>query len=206
LARILRYGERSGAREFLALVPTENDIQALLLGHGFKPLTPVYLFTIPAAEARELGASLTRLLPGIEGTEDLLIRRGQADVDRIDRVTRNINRESDHIFWLKELELRAGLVRQGERIAAYGYGGSGQVGPIAGSTQDAALSGLGWALELAAGAGGADPLEIRVPAPFGAAIDALLDADARLTATLLLFGKDLSLAFDRLIFGPVCLP
>jgi len=206
MKRILTYGERSGAREFLALVPTEPGIQALLLGSGFKPMTPVYLFNIPVASAAELATSLTRLLPGIEGTEDLLVRRGQADVDRIDRVTRNITREADHVFWLKVRELRAGLIRQGERIAAYAYGGPDQVGPVAGSTQDAALSGLGWALDLAIRAGVTDSLELRVPAPFGPAVDALLDADARITATLMLYGKDLSLAFDRSILGPVCLP
>ena len=53
MKRILTYGERSGAREFLALVPTEPGIQALLLGNGFKPMTPVYLFKIPVASAAE---------------------------------------------------------------------------------------------------------------------------------------------------------
>jgi GNAT superfamily N-acetyltransferase len=206
MTRMLTYGERSGAREFLALVPTEPSIQALLLRHGFEPLTPVYLFSIPVESATKLATSLTRLFPGIEGTNDLLIRRGQADVDRIDRVTRNITRESDHVFWLKERGLRAGLVRQGERIAAYAYGGLDQVGPVAGSTQDAALSGLGWALELAIGAGTTESLELRVPAPFGSAIDALLDADAEMTATLMLYGKGVSLSFDRLVLGHVCLP
>jgi GNAT superfamily N-acetyltransferase len=206
MTRVLTYGERSGAREYLALVPTEPSIQALLLGHGFEPLTPVYLFNIPVESATKLATSLMRLFPGIEGTQDLFIRRGQADVDRIDRVTRNITRESDHVFWLKERGLRAGLVRQGERIAAYAYGGLDQVGPVAGSTQDAALSGLGWALELALDAGTTESLELRVPAPFGPAIDALLDADAEMMATLMLYGKGVSLAFDRMIFGPVCLP
>jgi len=206
VSRILTYGERSGAREYLALVPTEPGIQAVLLGHGFEPVTPVYLFGIPAESVAALASSLTQLLPGIEGTKDLLIRRGQADLDRLDRVTRNITREADHIFWLKERGLRAGLVRQGERIAAYAYGGPDQVGPVAGSTQDAALSGLGWALELAIDAGSRGPLELRVPAPFGSAVDALLDVGARLKATWMLYGKGLSLSFDRLILGPVCLP
>ena len=46
MERSLSYGERSGAREFLAVVPTEPSVQALLLGHGFKPLAPVYLFRL----------------------------------------------------------------------------------------------------------------------------------------------------------------
>lgn len=206
MTRILAYGERSGAREFLALVPAEPGIQALLLGHGFAPVTPVYLVSIPAESATDLASSLIRLFPGIEGTKDLFVRRGQADVDRIDRVTRNITRESDHVFWLKERGLRAGLVRQGERIAAYAYGGADQIGPVAGSTQDAALSGLGWALELALDAGRTDSLELRVPARFTGAIEALLDANARFEATLMLYGRGVSLSFDRLVFGPVCLP
>jgi hypothetical protein len=81
-----------------------------------------------------------------------------------------------------------------------------QVGPVAGSTQDAALSGLGWALELALDSGMREPIELRVPAPFTSAIDALLDANARMNATLMLYGKGVSLAFDRLVFGPICLP
>ena len=206
MTRILTYGERSGAREFLALVPTEPGVQALLLGHGFEPVTPVYLFSIPVASATELATSLTRLFPGIEGTKDLFIRRGQADVDRIDRVTRNITRESDNVFWLKERGLRAGLVRQGERIAAYAYGGRNQVGPVAGSTQEAAVSALGWALSSAIDAGTSEDIELRVPAPFTSAVAVLLDSGAHLQATLLLYGKDLSLAFDRCMFGPLCLP
>jgi len=142
LSRVLAYGERSGAREFLAVVPTEPAIQATLLGHGFEPLMPVYLFSISDEAAARLASTLTRLLPGKDVTNDLLSRRGQADLDRIDRVTRNVTRDVDHGFWLKERQLRAAFVRQGERIAAYAYGGRDQVGPVAGSTQEAAVSAL----------------------------------------------------------------
>jgi len=206
LSRILSYGERSGAREFLAMVPTEPAIQALLFGHGFKPMTAVYQFSLPASSATRLASGLTGLLPGKDATTDLLNRRGQADIDRIDRVTRNITREADHVFWLKEHQLRAALVQQGTRIAAYAYGGAGQVGPVAGSTQDAALAALGWALDLAVGAGATGDIELRIPAPFESAVEALLDTDASLRATLLVYGKDLSLSFDRSLFGTLCLP
>jgi len=206
LSRILSSGERSGAREFLALVPTEPAIQALLLGHGFEPMTTVYQFSLPVSSATRLASGLKGLLPGKDATADLLNRRGQADIDRIDRVTRNITREADHVFWLKELQLRAALVQQGDRIAAYAYGGEEQVGPVAGSTQDAALAALGWALDLAVGAGATGEIELRIPSPFGSAVEALLDSDANLRATLLVYGRGVSLSFDRSLFGTLCLP
>jgi len=206
LDRVIAYGERSGAREFLAMVPAEPSIQALLLGRGLHPVTPVYQFTIAAGAAEDLGAVLTRLLTGKDVTTDLFNRRGQADIDRIDRVTRNITRDIDHIHWLKERHLKAALVQQGARIAAYAYGGIDQVGPVAGSTPDAALSGLGWALDLAVASGATGPLVLRVPAPFTSAVETLLDGGARIEATLLLYGKGVSLALDRSVFGSASLP
>ncbi len=204
--RLLAYGVQSGAREFLALAPTETSIQAMLLGHGMAPMVPVFLFSLAVEDAAQLAQALVRLLPGAEVTSDLMIRRGQADVDRIDQLTRNIVRGVDHDFWLKQRGHRAAFVRQGERNAAYAYGSADQVGPVAGSTQDAALSALGWAIQLAVDSEAPGPLEIRVPAPFKPAIEALLESNARLQATMMLYGKDSSLAFDRLVFGLPCLP
>jgi GNAT superfamily N-acetyltransferase len=206
LSRILSYGERSGAREHIAVVPTEPAIQALLLGHGFEPMTTVFQFNLPVSSATRLASGLKSLLPGKDATDDLLNRRGQADIDRIDRVTRNITRDADHVFWLKERRLRAALVQQGARIAAYAYGGAEQVGPVAGSTQDAALTALGWALDLAVKSGATGDIELRVPSPFRSAVEALLDTDASLRATLLVYGKGTSLSFDRALFGTLCLP
>jgi GNAT superfamily N-acetyltransferase len=206
LSRAISYGERSGAREFLTVVPTEAAIQTLLLGQEFKPMTIVYQFSLSIPSATQLAAGLVGLMPGKDATADLLNRRGQADLDRIDRVTRNIARDADHVFWLKERQLRAALVRRGDRIAAYAYGGAEQVGPVAGSTQDAALVALGWALDLAVEAGATGSVDLRVPSPFKSAVDALLDTDARLRATLLVYGKNLNLSFDRLLFGTLCLP
>jgi hypothetical protein len=97
-------------------------------------------------------------------------------------------------------------VKQGARIAAYAYGSADQVGPVAGSTQDAALAALGWALDLAVGAGATGDIELRIPSPFGPAVEALLDTDASLRATLLVYGKGISLSFDRSLFGTLCLP
>jgi hypothetical protein len=141
----------------------------------------------------------------MEITQELMNRRGQADIDRLDRLTRNIVRDADHEFWRKERRQRVAGVRQGERIAAYAYGGS-NIGPIAGSTQDAALSALGWGLQLALDSGAAGRLELRIPAPFQPAIETVLESGGRLDTTLMLYTKGISLAFDRLAFGPLCLP
>jgi hypothetical protein len=201
LRRLLAYGDQSGAREYLALVPSEPAIQGLLLRHFFRPLTPVYQFEIEPATAASLGQALVDLLPGKNVTSELIERRGQADVDRIDRVTRNITREVDHVYWLKQRGFNAAFVRQGSRVAAYAYGGLDQAGPVAGSTTEAALSGLGWAINLALGHSDDSPILVRIPARFSSAIESLQDAGARLQATLMLFGINLSLAFDRSVLG-----
>ncbi|HOC44489.1 MAG TPA: GNAT family N-acetyltransferase [Thermoanaerobaculales bacterium] len=206
LTRALAYGERSGARSYLALVPAEPAIQGLLLRHSFQPLTPVYQFAVASAAAATLARGLGALLEGRDAAADLLARRGQADIDRIDRVTRDLSREVDHTYWLKRRALGVALVRQGSRIAAYGYGGRDQVGPAAGSSREAAMCALGWALRLAAGQGAAEPLVVRVPARFDGAVEALLEAGARIQATLLLYGINVNAAFDRCLLAALNLP
>jgi len=203
--KALAYGERSGAREFLAVVPPEPAIQGLLLRYGFTPRCPVYQFQLSRPAAVSLARSLSAMLEGRDATADLLDRRGQADIDRIDRVTRNITREVDHAYWLKGRSFKAALVRQGSRIAGYGYGSADQVGPVAGSSRNAAMVALGWALKLALD-DGAVTVTVPVPAPFGAAIEALLEAGARVQSTLMLFGVNLNVAFDRCILGAATLP
>jgi GNAT superfamily N-acetyltransferase len=207
MQRMLAYGERSGAREFLTLVPTEGVIQSLLLRNGFRPLVPVYQLRVPPTVAPRLGHALSRLMDGREVTTDLFQRRGQADLDRIDRLNRNVVREADHQYWLKERRYRAAFVRQGQRIAAYGYGGPDQVGPAAGTTREAALCAVGWAVRLAAETvDDGVSLTLRVPAPFVEAVDSTLEAGCRLEATLMLYGRGLGLAFDRSILGHLALP
>lgn len=206
LKRALTYGDRSGARGFLALVPPEPAIQGLLLRHSFQPLTPVYQFQLPPAAVATLAAGLGSLLEGRNATNDLLARRGQADIDRIDRVTRELTREVDHTYWLKKRGFGAALVRQGSRIAGYGYAGGEQVGPVAGSSRDAALCALGWSLRLATERRAPAPLLVRVPARFEAAIEALLEAGGRIQATMLLYGFGVSAAFDRCLLGAPNLP
>lgn len=206
LARALGYGERSGAREYLALVPVEGPIQSLLLRHDLRPLCPVYLMRLTSAQAARLGPTLQHLLPGQDMTSQLLQRRGQADLDRIDRLTRGFTREVDHDYWLKTRLLNIAFVRQGTRIAAYGYGGTRSVGPVAGATQDAALAALGWALGLALRHGTSPTFDLLVPAPFSPAVETLVEADARIVATLLLYGRGVTSSFDRSTFATTSLP
>lgn len=206
LTRTLAYGERSGTRQYLAMVPTEGSVQALLLKHGFSMVVPVYLISLSVDQGLALAEPLQRLLPGAEVTGDLLARRGQADIDRLDRLTRGIVRDADHEFWLKRRRHRAAFVRRGDRIAAYAYGGATQVGPVAGSTQDAALAAIGWALRLAVGSGATGRLDLLLPAPFVPAVETVLEAGGRLESTLAIYGRGVTLPFDRLLFGRVSLP
>jgi len=207
MQRMLTYGERSGAREFLTVVPTEGVVQSLLLRNGFRPLVPVYQLTIPPTVAPGLGHALSRLMDGRDVTADLFNRRGRADLDRIDRLNRNIVRNTDHQYWLKQRGQHVAFVRQGERIAAYAYGGRDQVGPVAGVTKEAAICALGWAIKLASEAAEEDDvLTVRIPAPFSEAVEAMLESGCRLEATLMLYGRDLKLTFDRSTLGHIALP
>ena len=207
MQKMLTYGERSGAREFLTVAPTEGAAQALLLRNGFRPLTPVYQLTIPPTVATRLGPALSRLMDGRDVTADLFNRRGQADLDRIDKLNRNITRETDHQYWLKQRGYRAAFVRQGQRIAAYAYGGVDQVGPTAGTSREAALCALGWAIKLAAESSEDERvLTLRIPAPFVEAVDATLEAGCHLEATLMVYARNLNLAFDRSTLGHITLP
>ena len=187
-------------------MPPAGAIQSLLLRYGLAPFTPAFMFRLSRELALDLGSRLTRLLPGQEVTGELFNRRGQADLDRIDRLTRNITREIDHVHWLKGRGHRVAFVRQGERIAAYAYGGEDAVGPVAGATQKAALSGMGWALGLAARSSRSESLRLLVPARFAPAVEVLLEAGAHLHATLMVYAKGLSVGLDRCVLAGPSLP
>ena len=206
ISRALAYGDRSGAREFMAVVPPDGPVQGILLRHGFEPILPIYNFRLTAEQVAELGAGLSRLLPGQDVTTDLLAHKGQADIDRIDKLTRNVSRDADHLFWLKGCDRRAAFVRQGSRIGAFAYAGSDFIGPVAGSTQDAALAGIGWALELSARYGRPQPLELRVPSRFNSAIEAVQEVGGKIVSTHMVYGRGVRSKFDRYIFGSPALP
>ncbi len=206
LEKALAHGERAGVRSWLAMVPGVPELQALLLRHGLRPRAPLYVFRLEPERGTRLGRALAGLLPGQDVTTDLLSRRGQADLDRIDTFSRGVVREGDHVFWLKSLGLNASFVRQGNRIAAYGYGGKAQVGPVAGTTREAALAALGHgllaALEQAPGAA----LVVRVPAAFEEAVEALLEGGALLTESWMIHIRGECHAFDRYLPGTPQLP
>ena len=206
LSKLLNFGENSGAKEFLALVPMAGSIQALLVNHGFKPVVPVFHLHLSASLAKGPAGAMTRLLPAKEVSQELLARQGQGDADRIDRIARNLVREIDHHYWLKERSARAVFVRQGSRVAAYGYGGPQQIGPVSGTTQDAALCALGHSIEMALEAMPEQDISILIPASFSPAVLALLDSGARIRSTSLLYGRGLTSAFDRVVFGNPTLP
>ncbi len=206
MKKLLAYGERSGSKSFMAVVPNNGPLVWLLLRHGFQAATLVYDFRIARDRAAALATALAGLLPNQDVTQDLLEQRGQADLDRIDRLTRKMNREMDHVFWLKELRLNVSFVRQGNRIAAYGYGGHSQVGPVAGTTQEAALVALGCALASALQQSLKQHLHIKIPATFTPAIEAALDGGAHLWKVFSMFRIGEIPAFDRTILGPSNLP
>ncbi len=182
LRRAMAYGDRSGASECTAHLLSEAHWQAAFFRFGLRPRFPVYRLSLTVEAARVAGRELAKLLPGSELTKEAMARRaGAADLERLDRLARGVARPMDHEYWLGERRLRLAKVRDGQRISAYAYGGAGQCGPVAGATTEAALAGIGWALQLAA-EGSTESVQILVPAAFEAALENLLDAGARCLA------------------------
>ena len=178
LKRVLAFGERSGAQDACAHVSGPAALHALAFRFGLRPRFPVYRLTLTEAQARHAAHELVKLLPGSEATAEGLERRSATrELERLDRLARGVARPMDHEYWLLERRLRLALVREGQRVAAYAYGGPGQCGPVAASTQEAALAALGWALSFAA-EGAARPVDVLVPAPFESALETLLEAGA----------------------------
>ena len=182
IRRALAYGDRSGAAESAAVVHAGAAWQGLLFRFGLRARFSVYRLALAADAARAAGRELAKLLPGSELGDDAIKRRvGSADLERLDRLARGVSRPMDHEHWMAERRLRLAKVRDGQRVAAYAYGGLGQCGPVAAATTEAALAGLGWALQLAA-AGDAAEVHLFVPATFETGVEHLLDAGARCVA------------------------
>jgi hypothetical protein len=199
LRRSLAFGERAGVADWGAHVLGGAAVQGLCFRFGLRPRFPVYRLTMAYDEARRLGLELAKLLPGRELTEELLNRHaGSADLERLDRLVRGIARPMDHEYWLTGRRLRVAAVREGKRIAGYGYGGAGQCGPVAAATGDAALAALGWALQFAAAAN-PSAVEVMVPAPFESALEQLLDAGAACRAATLWMTRQPANGMERYI-------
>ena len=204
--RLVAFGERSGVQDASVLALGSPELQALLFRFGFRPRVPVYRLLLDSETARRVGIELASVFPGRELTGDASGRRaGTADLERLDRLVRGASRPMDHEYWLNERGLRLAIVRERQRISAYAYGGAGQCGPVVASTGEAALAGLGWALQLAADSGD-ERVEVLVPAPFEAALEHLLEAGARCRAVAQWMSRQPLLGGDRYILpGPTLL-
>jgi hypothetical protein len=199
LRRLMAYGERSGASECAAHVLGEANWQGLFFRFGLRPRFPVYRLVLKADTARTVGIELAKLRPATEVSEDVAQRRvGSADLERLDRLVRGVTRPMDHEHWFTERRLRLAKVRDGQRIAAYAYGGPGQCGPVAAATPEAALAGLGWALQFASGGGTAE-VQVMVPAPFESAMEHLLDAGASCRAESLWMSRQGGSTLERYV-------
>jgi len=200
LRRLLAYGERSGATECAAHLLGDAGWHGLFFRFGLRPRFPVYRLSLEAERARMVGQELAKLRPATEVSEDVAQRRvGSADLERLDRLVRGVTRPMDHEHWFTERRLRLAKVRDGQRIAAYAYGGPGQCGPVAAATPESALAALGWALQFAS-EGGAAEVQVMVPAPFEGALEQLLEAGASCRAASLWMSRQSGSTLERYVF------
>jgi hypothetical protein len=203
LRRVISHGTRSGVKDFASHVIAGAEQQAACFRFAMRPRFPVYRMSLEPARALQLGSQLTRLLPGFEVTEERLGRRaGSGDLERLDRLARGIARPMDHEYWLHQRNLRLATVREGQRIAAYAYGGRAQCGPVAASTTEAGLAALGWALLFSAQSE-EDQVSLFVPAVFEAAVEALLEAGAACRAVTQWMSRQSTSGMERYVLaGP----
>jgi len=201
MRRLLAFGDRAGVADAAFHALGGAAIQGLALRHGLKPRFPVYRLTLEADLAWRAGQELSRLLPGTEHTDEALERRvGLGDLDRLDRLMRNVTRPMDHEYWLNQRQLRLATVREGRRVAAYAYGGAGQCGPVVATTPEAALAALGHALAFA-GAASVGPVAVLVPAPFEPALEHLLGAGAQCRAVSQWMSRNPATGMDRTVLA-----
>lgn len=194
LRRAFLFGQRSGTTKTAlnALMPWHI---ALGLAFGLSPLYPLLRVILPKEKAQTLGHQLARLHPGSDVTTEATSRRAFfADLERLDRLVRGFARPMDHEYWLFSRNLRLSVVREGDRITAYAYGGPGQCGPVVGATEEGALAALGWALQFAAEAVGekneGTAISCLIPTSFARAFDHLLDLKPGVPSALFLLAND----------------
>jgi hypothetical protein len=199
--RCLAYGERAGVSDYVAHALGESHWQALVFRFGLRPRFLVYRLVLSAEHARSIGQELAKLRPASELTQDAMQRRaGSADLEHLDRLVRGVTRPMDHEHWLSEQRLRLAKVRDGQRVAAYAYGGPGQCGPVAAATTDAAIAALGWALQFA-GDAAVGPVQLLVPATFEAALEHLLDGGARCSAVSVWMTRQPGATLERYVLS-----
>lgn len=201
LRRLLTFGDRAGVSDASAHVAGTAAFHALGFHFGLRPRFPVYRLTLSGDDGRHVGQELAKLLPGHELTEEVAHRRtGIADLERLDRLVRGAVRPMDHEYWQSERLLRLATIREGQRVAAYAYGGPGQCGPVVATTNEAALAALGWALQFAAEG---ESIHLYVPAVFETGIEHLLDAGAQCVAVTHWFSRQPGTGMDRYVLaGP----
>lgn len=199
--RVAAFGARSGIHDLACHALAGPWQQAICFRFGMRPRFPVYRVVLSQKAALEAGIQLSRLLPGTELSDDEVTRRaGTGEPDRIDRLVRGVGRTLDHEYWLGPRSLRLATVREGNRVAAYAYGGHGQCGPVAATTAEAALAAVGWALRLAAAS--SEPLvTVYVPAVFEAGLEALLDAGGECRAQTMWLSQSPPSGMERSILG-----
>ncbi|MFI5143452.1 MAG: hypothetical protein ACHQQS_13640 [Thermoanaerobaculales bacterium] len=199
LRRSLGYGDRSGATDYAGLVLGGAAQHAWYLRFGFRPRFPVYRLVVSVETARTIGMELSKLLPANELSAQATQRRvGSADLERLDRLVRGMARPMDHEYWLTERGLRLAKVREGQRVAAYAYGGGNQCGPVVAATPQAALAALGWALQFAAD-GRTGDVQVLVPAVFEAGLEQLLEAGAACRAVGMWMSRQPAVGFERYV-------
>ena len=201
LRRVMSHGVRAGVKDFASHVLGGAEQQAVCFRFGMRPRFPIYRLSLEPPRALQLGGQLARLLPGFEVTAEGLDRRaGSADLERLDRLTRGISRPMDHEYWLHQRNLRLATVREGQRVAAYAYGGRAQCGPVAASTTEAGLAALGWALLFAAQAE-EERVTVLVPAVFEGAVEALLEAGAACSAVTQWMARQSTSGMERYVLA-----
>ncbi len=184
--RALLFGQRSGATKvaFDALTPWHV---ALGIGFGLSPSFLLLRLLLPVERALPLAHQLVKLQPGTEVTAEAVGRRAFfADLERLDRLVRGFARPMDHEYWLFSRNLRLAVIREGDRITAYAYGGAGQCGPVVGATEEASLAAFGWALQFTAGSLSEKAENVSVscllPTTFARAFDHILEPKPEVTA------------------------
>lgn len=204
MRRLLGFADRAGVSDIAFLAHGGAPAVDLLLRYGLTYRLPVYRISIGADAAATLGQALAASRPGNEATNDILSRRSWVgDLEHLDRLVRGFVRPMDHEYWLASRGYRVATVREGRRVAGYGYGRAGLCGPVVASTGEAALAALGHGLRLAAE--GAERVQLLVPAPFQTAVDALLEGGGSVASVASWMARSQPTGFDRSVLGGLTL-